>query len=63
MYAEHSAFVDTFEYLRAHLPNAHPVLLPRTQWGHFGPLEQPDIVARHLVERLTSDRSLELAVD
>jgi pimeloyl-ACP methyl ester carboxylesterase len=63
MYAEHSAFVDTFEYLRAHLPNAHPVLLPRTQWGHFGPLEQPDVVARHLVERLTSDRSLELAVD
>ena len=63
MYAEQSAFVDTFEYLRAHLPNVQPLLLPRTQWGHFGPLEQPDVVARHLVERLTSERSLELAAD
>jgi pimeloyl-ACP methyl ester carboxylesterase len=55
MYAEHSAFVDTYEYLRAHLPNAHPVLLPQTQWGHFGPLEQPDVVAGHLIERLTGE--------
>jgi hypothetical protein len=52
MYAEHSAFIDTFEYLRGHLPNAHPLVLPRTEWGHFGPLEQPDVVARHLIERL-----------
>jgi pimeloyl-ACP methyl ester carboxylesterase len=60
MYAEHSAFVDTFEYLREHLPHAHPVLLPRTQWGHFGPLEQPEEVARQIGARLEQATSVEL---
>jgi pimeloyl-ACP methyl ester carboxylesterase len=54
MYAERSAFLDTFEYLRAHLPDVHPILLPPTQWGHFGPLEQPEVVIDHLVARLAS---------
>ena len=27
-------------------------MLPRTEWGHFGPLEQPDLVARHMGARL-----------
>ncbi len=48
MYAEHSAFLDTFEYLNEHLPNPHPVLLPQTEWGHFGPLEQPEVVSREM---------------
>ena len=52
MYAERSAFVDTFEHLRAELPNARSLLLPGTEWGHFGPLEQPTVVARHLREHL-----------
>ncbi len=52
MCAEHSAFLDTFEYLRQHLRNVDPILLPRTEWGHFGPLEQPDLVARHIAARL-----------
>jgi pimeloyl-ACP methyl ester carboxylesterase len=52
MYAEHSAFIDTFEFLREHLPNADTVLMPRTEWGHFGPLEQPDVVAHHIAARL-----------
>jgi pimeloyl-ACP methyl ester carboxylesterase len=52
MYAEQSAFIDTFEYLNDHLPNPQPVLLPRTEWGHFGPLEQPEVVAAHLQSRL-----------
>ena len=52
MYAEHSAFLDTFEYLNTHLPNPHPVLLPQTEWGHFGPLEQPDVVIREIMSRL-----------
>jgi pimeloyl-ACP methyl ester carboxylesterase len=53
MYSERSAFLDTFEYLNAHLPDAHPVLLPQTEWGHFGPLEQPEVVAREIAARLT----------
>jgi hypothetical protein len=28
------------------------VLLPQTEWGHFGPLEQPEAVAGAIVERL-----------
>lgn len=52
MYAEHSAFIDTFNHLRDHLPDAHPVLLPQTEWGHFGPLEQPEVVAHEIAARL-----------
>jgi pimeloyl-ACP methyl ester carboxylesterase len=52
LYADGSAFLDTFDHLRQHLPNAHPVLLPRTERGHFGPLEQPEEVTRAIMERL-----------
>jgi pimeloyl-ACP methyl ester carboxylesterase len=52
MYTEHSAFIDTFEYLLDRLPDATPVLLPRSEYGHFGPLEQPDLVAREIAARL-----------
>ena len=51
MYTEQSAFIDTYEYLMEHLPDAHAVLLPRTEWGHFGPLEQPELVAEHIARR------------
>ncbi|HET8979432.1 MAG TPA: alpha/beta hydrolase [Solirubrobacteraceae bacterium] len=56
MYTEQSAFLDTFHYLNAHLPEPRPVLLPRTEWGHFGPLEQPEIVAREIVAALDSEQ-------
>jgi pimeloyl-ACP methyl ester carboxylesterase len=55
MYTEQSAFIHTFEELRDRLPNPHPMLLPRTQWGHFGPLEQPELVAARIRERLTAE--------
>jgi len=48
MYAEGSAFLGTHDYLLEHLPNARSILLPQTEWGHFGPLEQPEIVAEHI---------------
>jgi pimeloyl-ACP methyl ester carboxylesterase len=59
IYAEHSAFVDTYEYLRTHLPNVRPVLLPRTEWGHFGPLEQPQVVAREIAAWLARAPDIE----
>jgi pimeloyl-ACP methyl ester carboxylesterase len=62
MCAEHSAFQDTFEYLREHLPDVHPIVLERTEWGHFGPLEQPDAVAAHIAERLSPVRETEMEV-
>jgi pimeloyl-ACP methyl ester carboxylesterase len=63
LYAEHSAFVDTYDYLRAHLPNVDPVLLPRTEWGHFGPLEQPAVVAQEIAARLTPAEPIEVVRD
>jgi pimeloyl-ACP methyl ester carboxylesterase len=57
MYTESSPFIDTFEYLRRHLPDAQPVLLPQSDWGHFGPLEQPAVVAAHVAARLTEAAS------
>lgn len=52
MCAERSAFIETFEHLRERLPNVHPILLPTTEWGHFGPLEQPQLVAEQIAARL-----------
>jgi hypothetical protein len=52
MYTEQSAFIDTFELLLDHLPDATPVLLPRSEYGHFGPLEQPELVAREIAARV-----------
>ncbi len=52
IYTERSAFIDTFEFLSEQLPNVHPVLMPRTEWGHFGPMEQPELVAREIAARL-----------
>ncbi len=60
IYTEHSAFIDTFEYLEQHLPNTHAVLMPKTEWGHFGPMEQPELVARAIVERLPAPAALEI---
>jgi hypothetical protein len=30
-------------------------VLPRTEWGHFGPLEQPELVAAEVIRALTND--------
>jgi pimeloyl-ACP methyl ester carboxylesterase len=54
IYTEHSAFLGTCEYLAAHLPQARTVLLPRSEYGHFGPLEHPEAVADHLAARLAA---------
>jgi pimeloyl-ACP methyl ester carboxylesterase len=63
MYAEQSAFLDTFDYLKDHLPDCHPILLPETEWGHFGPLEQPEVVVEHIAARLLGAESTEIARD
>jgi pimeloyl-ACP methyl ester carboxylesterase len=53
MYAARSAFLGTHDYLNEHLPNVRSIILPRTELGHFGPLEQPELVAEHIVECLS----------
>jgi pimeloyl-ACP methyl ester carboxylesterase len=49
MFTEGSAFMGTHDHLAEHLPNVRSVLLPETEWGHFGPLEQPDRVAEEIL--------------
>jgi pimeloyl-ACP methyl ester carboxylesterase len=63
IYTEQSAFIPTFEFLRTHLPNVESVLLPRTEWGHFGPMEQPERVAQEIAARLPQPEPLEIATD
>jgi pimeloyl-ACP methyl ester carboxylesterase len=58
MCCESSAFIGTHEYLHEHLGNARSVVLPRTEWGHFGPLEQPELVAAEIVRALPNDDSV-----
>lgn len=52
VYNDGSAFLGTYDYLREHLPHARPTLLPPSEWGHFGLLEQPKLVAQHLLDAL-----------
>jgi pimeloyl-ACP methyl ester carboxylesterase len=63
LYADQSAFHDTFDYLSQNLPNVDPVLMPRTEWGHFGPLEQPEVVAEQILGRLAKVKAFEIVRD
>jgi pimeloyl-ACP methyl ester carboxylesterase len=54
IYNDGSAFVGTYHALYERLPHVRGVLLPRTEWGHFGPLEQPELVADKIRESLDS---------
>ncbi len=52
IYTVGSAFLGTHDYLHTHLPNVESILLPRSEWGHFGPLEQPELVGEHILAAL-----------
>ncbi|HQZ88504.1 MAG TPA: alpha/beta hydrolase, partial [Thermomicrobiales bacterium] len=53
IFSDRSAFLGTYTYLRDHLPSVESVLLPRSEWGHFGPLEQPELVADQILAALS----------
>ncbi len=55
VYGADSVFLGTYEYLKDHLSNCTPVLIPESE--HFGPLEQPQILIKHLRGFLASDSS------
>jgi pimeloyl-ACP methyl ester carboxylesterase len=46
LYGEDSVFLGTYEYLRDNLPNARCLLMSDSE--HFGPIERPDLLLRHL---------------
>jgi pimeloyl-ACP methyl ester carboxylesterase len=47
IYEEDSPFMETYEALRARLPDATPALLAVGDLKHFSPLEQPDLILEH----------------
>jgi pimeloyl-ACP methyl ester carboxylesterase len=49
---ERSASLGTFHYLCDHLPDVRTIVLPQTEWGHFGLFFYPELIVQHLVERL-----------
>jgi pimeloyl-ACP methyl ester carboxylesterase len=55
IYNDSSAFEGTYDYLRAHLPCVRATLFPQSEWGHFGLLDQPELVAAYLQGLLKSD--------
>lgn len=54
LYTEGSSFGHTHDYLYEHLPRVQSIILPETEWGHFGPLEQPEVVAKHILVAVQS---------
>lgn len=48
VYGEDSVFLGTYDYLKEHLANCKPILMAESE--HFGPLEQPEFLIRHLRE-------------
>lgn len=55
VYGENSAFLGTYEYLKEHLPNRETVLLPHSEFGHFGPVEQPELFVEHIKDFCKED--------
>lgn len=52
MYAANSVLLGAHDYLLTHLPDVNSVLLPESDWAHFAPLEQPELVAEHILANL-----------
>ena len=46
LYGEDSVFIGTYEYLRDHLANSTCFLMENSE--HFGPVERPELLLRHL---------------
>jgi pimeloyl-ACP methyl ester carboxylesterase len=53
IYGFGSAFMGTYDFLRHQLPNATGLVLPPTNWGgHFGVLEQPELLVKCMLSYL-----------
>jgi pimeloyl-ACP methyl ester carboxylesterase len=55
IYGQSSAFLGTYRYLIEHLTNVTGTLLPVSKWGHFGVLEQPELLNQHIIAYLRPD--------
>src|SRR5205823_2673143 len=54
IYGNGSAFLGSFDFLRKQLPNATELILPPSSLGgHFGVLEQPELLVECFLHYLT----------
>jgi pimeloyl-ACP methyl ester carboxylesterase len=53
LYDTGSPYIKSYEVLCDRLVNATPVLLPNTGIKHFSPLEQPELILKHIREFIT----------
>ena len=58
IYGEGSAFLGSYEYLKQRLPDVTPIKLPPSAWGHFGPVEQPEILVSYILDYLIPERPI-----
>jgi pimeloyl-ACP methyl ester carboxylesterase len=57
IYGHGSAFLSTYRLLRDTLPNVTTMMLPDSAWGHFGPLEHPEILVGQILEALIPEKA------
>jgi pimeloyl-ACP methyl ester carboxylesterase len=50
VYGDRSHFLSSYDFISKNLPNCKPVLLPGGE--HFGPLEKPELLTKHIREYL-----------
>jgi pimeloyl-ACP methyl ester carboxylesterase len=53
-----SAFQATYDYLHANLPNVSTHMLPESEFAHFGPLEQPELLAGLIIRSLLPESAV-----
>jgi pimeloyl-ACP methyl ester carboxylesterase len=58
IYGDGSAFLGSYDYLGEHLPNVTSILLPKSDLGHFGPLEHPEMVAERILTAFRTETGL-----
>ena len=54
LYDTDSPYLKSYEMLRERLANCTPLLLPSTGIKHFSPLEQPELLLKHIKDFLSS---------
>ncbi len=57
IYGHDSPYLETYDVLRDLLSECTPILLPATEYRHFSPLEQPELLLNH-IEPFLSDSSV-----
>lgn len=55
IYGGESTFLGTYRYLCENLPNVTAIQLPKTDWSHFGVLEQPELLTQYFLDYLQPD--------